>query len=258
MIRRYGAQDIERWAQFSGDRNRVHFDKAFAIKNGLKGIIVQGMLTLLDAKLLLAESLGQTSMLHFYIKKPVPIDTDIEISVKGDGERKSVAVKVGGDPQNIAITAAVLAQKPPDPPVCASPVAVSGQTIQTHLAQLKVCYPHITHQWVMFDTLLFSICFNQRKDDYFKKQAEKIAKHHPLENITTYHVANKIFIHQRLITGGELNYSHLQYLVEDKDIYIDKDSAYNTFTIHVLENNEIIFQSSIDCLTRIYDRSQES
>ncbi len=56
MIRRYGAQDIERWAQFSGDRNRVHFDKAFAIKNGLKGIIVQGMLTLLDAKLLLAES----------------------------------------------------------------------------------------------------------------------------------------------------------------------------------------------------------
>lgn len=71
-------------------------------------------------------------------------------------------------------------------------------------------------------------------------------------------MANKIFIHQRLITGGELNYSHLQYLVEDKDIYIDKDSAYNTFTIHVLENNEIIFQSSIDCLTRIYDRSQES
>lgn len=67
MIRRYGAQDIERWAQFSGDRNRVHFDKAFAIKNGLKGIIVQGMLTLLDAKLLLAESLEQTSMLHFYI-----------------------------------------------------------------------------------------------------------------------------------------------------------------------------------------------
>lgn len=110
----------------------------------------------------------------------------------------------------------------------------------------------------MFDTLLFSISFNQRKDVYFKKQAEKIAKFHSLENITTYHVANKIFIHQRLITGGELSYSDLRYLIEDKDIYIDHDSAYNTFTIHVLENDEIIFQSSIDCLTRVYDRTQES
>lgn len=257
MIRRYSAQDIERWAQFSGDRNLVHFDKDFAIKNGLKDIIVQGMLTLLDAKLLLADSLDQTSVLNFYIKKPVPIDTDVQMSIKCESGKRSVAVKVGDDP-NSSITAAVLPQKPPDPPICAYAAAVSEQTIQRHLEQLRACYPHVTNQWVLFDTLLFSICFNQRKDDYFKKQAKKIAKHHSVENITTYHVANKLYIHQRLIIGGELNYSHLQYLVEDKDIYIDKDSAYNTFTIHVLENNEIIFQSSIDCLTRVYDRTQES
>lgn len=257
MIRRYGAQDIERWAQFSGDRNRVHFDKDFAIKNGLKDIIVQGMLPLLDAKLLLADSLDQTSVLNFYIKKPVPIDTDVQMSIKCESGKRSVAVKVSDDP-NSSITAAVLLQKPPDRPVCAYPAAVSELTIQTHLEQLRLCYPHITHQWVMFDTLLFSISFNQRKDDYFKKQAEKIAKFHSLENITTYHVANKIFIHQRLITGEELSYSDLRYLIEDKDIYIDQDSAYNTFTIHVLENDEIIFQSSIDCLTRVYDRTQES
>ena len=258
MMRRYNAQDIERWAQFSGDRNRVHFDKDFAIKNGLKDIIVQGMLTLLDAKLLLADSLDQTAMLNFYIKKPVFIDTAVHMSIKGEDAKRSVAVTIGDDPQNICITAAVLPQKPPDPFLSAHPVAVSGQTIQMHLEKLRPGFPHVTNRWVMFDTLLFSICFNQRKDDYFKKQAEKIVKYHPLENITTYHVANKLFISERLISGGELNYSGLNYLIEDKDIYIDKVSAYNTFTIQVLENNEIIFQSSIDCLTRAYDRTQES
>jgi len=258
MMRRYGAQDIERWAQFSGDRNRVHFDKAFAIKNGLKDLIVQGMLVLLDAKLLLADSLDQTAMLNFYIKKPVPIDTDVKLSMTCVGGKRSVAIKAGDDPQDIVITAAVLPQKPPDPILCAQPVSVSGHTIQTHLEQLKSCYPHVTAQWVMLDTLLFSICFNHRKDDYFIKQAEKIAQRHSLENITTYHVANKIFISQRLITGYQLNYSELRCLVEDKDIYIDKSSAYNTFTIHVLEKDEIIFQSSIDCLTRVYDRTRDS
>ncbi|MDF7761995.1 MaoC/PaaZ C-terminal domain-containing protein [Kosakonia cowanii] len=258
MIRRYGAQDIERWAQFSGDRNRVHFDKAFAIKNGLKDIIVQGMLVLLDAKLLLADSLDQTAMLNFYIKKPVPIDRDVELSMTCAGGKRSVAVKAGDDPQNIAITAAVLPQKPPDPPLDAQPVAVSEQTIQAHLEQLKFYYPHVTTPWVMLDTLLFSICFNHQKEGYFINQAEKIASHHSLENITTYHVANKVFISERLISGGRLNYSELRYLIEDKDIYIDKDSAYNTFTINVLENDEITFQSSIDCLTRVYDRTQDS
>ncbi|WLI76612.1 MaoC/PaaZ C-terminal domain-containing protein [Kosakonia sp. H02] len=250
MIRRYSAQDIEQWAHYSGDRNRVHFDKAFALKNGLKDIIVQGMLSLLDAKLMVSPWLNSDSSLNFYIKKPVLINTDIRLSIKDGRSKQILTVAESRDPEDICTTATILPYQPPDSLDNATRIPVSDIIIQTHLQTLKSYYPHIGCHWIILDTLLFSLCFNQRKDDYFHQQALKIARHHRYDSITTYHVAHKLFVSQRLLTSGDIDFQHFDYLIEDKDIYIDNDSAYNTFNIHVVEGDAIIFQSSIGCLTK--------
>lgn len=257
MIRRYSARDIEKWADYSGDRNKVHFDKAFAINNGLKDIIVQGMLTLLDAKVMITPWLKTHSSLDFYIKNPVSMNTDVQFTLKEGENKQTLTIAESQNPEAVCVTATLLAQKPPNLPKSATRIPISDEFIQMHLESLKSHYPHISHNWLLMDTLLFSICFNQRKDDYFHQQALKISKHHRYDNITTYHVAQKLFISEQLIVGGDINFSEISFFIEDKDIYIDNDSAYNIFNIHAVQQGAIIFQSSIGCMTKASRRELE-
>jgi acyl dehydratase len=46
----FGLSDIARWADFSGDYNAIHFDRASALKAGLEGLVVHGMLVLLTVR----------------------------------------------------------------------------------------------------------------------------------------------------------------------------------------------------------------
>lgn len=252
MIRQYSHHDIEKWADYSGDRNKIHFDKELAIKNGLKDVIVQGMLILLDAKLMLSSCIKDSSSINFYIKKPVPISTDIQYSIKGSDRKKILTVTELDNPKDACITATVLPQLPVYSKGPSNKVGVSSDFIQRHIDSLKEYYPNIESNWLLMDTLLFCICFNQQKDDYFYRQSLKIPESSRYDNITTYHVAQNIFISERLLTYSNIDFSKISYIIEEKDVYIHDDSAYSTFNINAIEDEEVIYQSSIGCMTKAF------
>lgn len=253
MIRQYSHHDIEKWAKYSGDRNRIHFDKAFAIENGLKDVIIQGMLILLDAKMMMVPLVNESSELNFYIKRPVPVNTDIAFSIKESPNKKNLAVAELNNLDEVCVTATILRQEPPKLNANIEQIRVSSEFIQMHLDLLQEYYPNITSNWLVMDTLLFCICFNQQKDDYFYRQSLKISQGDNYNKITTYHAAQKIFISERLLTCDDIQFSDINYSVEEKDIYVLEDSAYSTFNISAIEKNEIIFQSSIGCITKASD-----
>ncbi|MFI8416566.1 MaoC/PaaZ C-terminal domain-containing protein [Serratia sp. NPDC078593] len=252
MNRRYSQHEIEKWADYSGDRNRVHFDKEFAIENGLSDVIVQGMLILLDAKIMMSSCIESSSMLNFYIKKPVTIDTDINYSLKDRGSKKILTVTELNDPDEICVTATALPQKPMTLTPGSNQIHVTPEFVQGHLDTLKKYYPGIEANWLLMDTILFCICFNQQKDDYFYRQSLKIAKDNRQDKITTYHVAQKIFASERILTCHDIDFSAISYVIEEKDIYIQADSAYSTFNVNAFEADEVIFQSSIGCITKSF------
>jgi len=250
MQRQYSYHDIEKWAKYSGDRNRIHFDKKFAIENGLNDVIIQGMLVLLDAKMMMVPLVNMDSELSFFIKRPVSVNTNIDFSVKETPNKKILTIAELSNIDDICVTATILRQKPPKLNANTNQIRVSSEFIQMHLDLLKEYYPHIISNWLIMDTLLFCICFNQQKDDYFYRQSLKISQGNDCNKITTYHVAQKIFISERLLNRDSIDFNDISYSIEEKDIYVLEDSAYSTFNISAIEKNEIIFQSSIGCLTK--------
>lgn len=52
---RFGADDLQRWAAYSGDYNQIHFDPAHARRLGVDTVVVHGMLAMLPVKSALAE-----------------------------------------------------------------------------------------------------------------------------------------------------------------------------------------------------------
>lgn len=250
MITRYSHADIEKWADYSGDRNIVHFDKAYAIKSGLKDIIVQGMLILLDTKMMIASHLNDSVSIDFFIKRPVSINTDVEYDITAHKNKKVLTVIERDNRLEPCVTATILPQKPPVLKNSAGQIRVSSEFIQPYLRQLQASYPDVTHNWLLMDTLLFSLSFNQQKNDYFHRQSLKILDRERYKNITTYHVAQRLFISKRLLSCDNIQYADLSYLIEERDVYSQADSAYSTFNISAIEHDEIIFQSSIGCMTK--------
>lgn len=250
MLKQYSYHDIEKWAKYSGDRNRIHFDKAFAIENGLKDVIIQGMLILLDAKMMMVPLVNEGSEINFFIKKPVPVNTDIDFSIKETPNKKILTVAELSNIDDACVTSTILQQKPPKLNADINQIRVTPEFIQTYLDLLKDYYPHIVANWLIMDTLLFCICFNQQKDDYFYRQSLKISQDNDRNKITTYHAAQKLFISERLLNSDDIEFSDISYAIEEKDVYVLEDSAYSTFNISAIEKNEIIFQSSIGCITK--------
>jgi acyl dehydratase len=56
-------EQIQRYAEASGDRNPIHLDETFARSAGLPGVIAHGMLTMAFANQMLTDWLGDRSLL---------------------------------------------------------------------------------------------------------------------------------------------------------------------------------------------------
>jgi acyl dehydratase len=63
MTKHVTVEQIQRYAEASGDRNPIHLDETFARSAGLPGVIAHGMLTMAFANQMLTDWLGDRSLL---------------------------------------------------------------------------------------------------------------------------------------------------------------------------------------------------
>lgn len=250
MRKKYSNHDIEKWADYSGDRNKIHFDKNIAVENGLRDVIVQGMLILLDAKIALSPFIVTGSEISFFIKKPVIIDTDVDFSIREVNHKKILTVHEVDEPKSVCVTANILPQKALELTDKKNQLRVSEAFLNNAIDNLRKYYPNIKEDWILLDTLLFCISFNQQKDDYFHRQALKLTGKNEITDITTFHVAQKIFIAESMLNSSRVDLQNMSFILEEKDVYIHDDSAYSSFDINVIENEKVVFQSSMGCLTK--------
>lgn len=82
----FDSADIERWADFSGDRNPIHFDPQAAARLGAADVVVHGMLVLLPVKQHLSQliSAGADDWLQFkaMLRTPVPRGSGLQLAVR--------------------------------------------------------------------------------------------------------------------------------------------------------------------------------
>lgn len=249
MIKSFSHQDIENWAVFSGDRNKVHFDRSIATKNGLKDIIVQGMLVMLDTKLAMSRFVQEQSSLSFGLKTPVLVNTGMEYETREKNNKIFSTVSVQEE-THPSITASMVRQPLPVKGKMENIIHIAPDFFKEQIEMFRGFYPAMTPLWLMLDALLFSACFKYQKYDPFDEKAEKITTEPDKSKVVTYQVDQKIFISDEMINIQELNFSDFTLCFEDKDIISTGSSVYSALEYQVLKGDNVIYQSGMGSITR--------
>lgn len=158
---RFSPQDIQHWAEFSGDRNPVHFD-AEAARGlvGEKGPFVHGMLAMLPLKQAFADSLAQTKTgetwrWHAQLRRPMPISGQYRLisAKKTNGGTGFQLLSFAGGERFISASAAPQAHIP-----CSEGhgrFTLESQEISDMENSFRSMFPDIRQNWIGLDALLF-------------------------------------------------------------------------------------------------------
>lgn len=160
MICRYTLKDAERWAEFSGDRNPIHFDLAHARQLGSEHLLVHGMRAMLDMKRTLSACLlecGESvNWLKFSarLRKPLRCEQVYKLSATQAGGRLNASFC---DPEEASeYFTARLAPCSPQAWLLVPPGELRDITLAP---ALKASFPgkadDLTERWIFLDALLF-------------------------------------------------------------------------------------------------------
>jgi hypothetical protein len=147
---------VEQWAQFSSDRNPIHFDLAHARAAGLDALIVHGMLAMMPMKEAAAQAVAPDGWMKFrtLLRNPIAHDRDVVFTTKpaaggiafrlldAAGKREHFRGTYGrvGDPSG---------QLQGDTP--------RGKPLErAQIDRFFATYPHVRERWIALDAVVFS------------------------------------------------------------------------------------------------------
>ena len=150
---------VEKWAQFSSDRNPIHFDIARSRMAGLDALIVHGMLALMPVKRALAQSLthpeGGSGWMKFraLFRHPIPHGRVITLDTRASGSGATYRVCAGACEHfrgGYGPTS--------DPALELRTDAIEFDTPLNHTKALRFrqFYPDVQERWIALDAIVFS------------------------------------------------------------------------------------------------------
>lgn len=257
MNRSFDHNAIEKWAFFSGDYNKVHFDESVAKKNGLNDIIVQGMLYLLYSKLSLKNHLRFPAEISYRLKRPIYKNSVVSYDLFRESDY--IVSKI----QCLSSDCSVLgrARKSENEKKikrASNEIFIDAEFISDQLALFKETYPDVNVPWIIMDAFLFSVCFKYQNGDPFYSKALKITKEPDKSKVVTYQVDQDIFINQHDFLLKSENLEDLRFFFEDKDIIKQDYSVYSVLNYQIYHRDLLLYQSSMGSITRAFEAQSKS
>lgn len=152
-----GVSDVERWAEFSGDRNPVHFDPAAARAFGVPFPFVHGMLSIIPIKVLIDKEISPTPFtVDFRFARPLKVGATMSVSLsKSEPIAIEVTDAVGGAP--LIYGAATRGTGPVGLNATETAVTFAGNKLATPLALTEICAgAEGLPAWVQLEAAVFS------------------------------------------------------------------------------------------------------
>lgn len=252
MIIKYDQVDLEQWALFSGDYNKVHFDNNFALNQGLKDKIVHGMLVMLDAKYLLSNvlSLGNRS-LCFYLKSPAYINSPMLFDIAE--KKNSSRLTVRDSNKNICFVANASGDFI-DIENSSERRSISSGLINKKLNLFKKYYPDINQDWVFIDALAFSLYISDNDEKPLAKEtAAYLEKHNIVDSndVAVYQVDHKINVTDMLWRRRNFDFRKLSYNTRGGGLLRSGDDVYGTVEMNLFEEDKLIYQLSMGLMVKV-------
>jgi len=152
---------VEQWAQFSSDRNPIHFDLAHARAAGLDALIVHGMLAMMPMKEAAAQAVAPDGWMKFrtLLRNPIAHDRDVVFTTRPAAG--GIAFRLHG--MDVKAAAGKLEHfrgtygRAGDPSGQLQGVTPRGKPLErAHLDRFFATYPHVRERWIALDAVVFS------------------------------------------------------------------------------------------------------
>lgn len=160
----YTLRDAERWAEFSGDYNPIHFDAAEAKRLGMDGLCVHGMRAMLDVKSGLSCALEKHALssagllFSCRLRDPIVCETPYQLSLSETqvGDLQQVSGKLlNPQTRQIGISSKLAETKAMELSPVTQASTLHGETLTALFAQFHAVKNIPTPLWSFFDAVLF-------------------------------------------------------------------------------------------------------
>jgi len=148
--------DVERWAQFSGDRNPIHFDLAHARAAGVDALIVHGMLAMLPMKQALSQAKPPAGWTKFraLLRKPVAHGQNVVFDTKPAGA--GLAFRLHDASGQVEHFRGTYGRVDDPSSQLQGGVARARPLDGAHLERFRHAYPDVRERWIALDAIVFS------------------------------------------------------------------------------------------------------
>ena len=148
--------EVERWAQFSGDRNPIHFDLAHARAAGVDALIVHGMLAMLPMKQALSQALPPTGWTKFrtLLRKPIAHGQRVVFDTRPAGE--GLAFRLHDTSGQVEHFRGTYGRVDDPTSQLQGDVPRPRPLDPAHLERFHAAYPDVRERWIALDAIVFS------------------------------------------------------------------------------------------------------
>lgn len=244
MHRQFNEVDLENWAQFSGDRNPVHFDTDFAIANGHPGRIVHGMLAMMPLKNHLATEAAECSHpreIKLHLKHAIPLHQQVSYTadppqrLKVSAEGRSLysgSAKSRIDPDILAAVA----------PQNKRPILerFSADALREKQALLHRTIGNEVHPAVFWDAILFSIYIEDNRKTALASDVQRFLASEGISEqrpYVVYQISHSLSLLQAQ-WAEDPEFESIYYSVKGKDLVRVNDSIFGSVVFMLYQREQ--------------------
>jgi hypothetical protein len=154
--------EVERWAQFSGDRNPIHFDLAHARAAGVDALIVHGMLVMMPMKQALSQATPPAGWTKFrtLLRKPIAHGQRVVFDTRPAGE--GLAFRLHDTSGQVEHFRGTYGRVDDPTSQLQGDVPRVRPLDPAHLERFRAAYPDVRERWIALDAIVFSAFMRTR------------------------------------------------------------------------------------------------
>lgn len=249
MIIKYNEIDLKQWAEFSGDHNKIHFDKNFAEQNGLNDLVVHGMLAMLDLKKNINENSNNNNSLIINLRKPIYINNEVNIAKENNTllmydnhsiNNPNFISKIGNDLFCISETTD-------------KKITIKNELVNKKKHEFKKNYSEINLAWVFLDALIFYLYISENSNNSLANETNSFLLSNGITDttdLTVYQVDHKVKFLNNIEKRVDFDFGKLSYTTKGGEIVNLGRKVYGTVEYNLYENDILILQTSMGLLVK--------
>lgn len=265
----FTAADVQKWADFSGDYNPIHFEREKARLAGAEDVVVHGMLVLLPIKQALCDGLerapagGEWLRVKAWFRTPVPRERTQSVELKQRTPRRlefRVAETAAGCERSRGFAERA------GPPGGEREDSAGGLTLAAgadRLSTFERDFPYVKRLWIWLDAIAFAKFVTVHVADLMNEVCGADARRDPIgagTGATVMQTSQEIVVSPRLVREpiGAARLDGCRYDVSLRTSVSSEDEVFGTVRISTWVGETLATRSDFGLLARRQAASAES